>query len=534
MSSPAESLIVPEPVFDRRFYPRTAPSSLTHVLFGPEISGQLIDLGENGVRLGSPFELSSNFVCRATLPLSGLERPIEVCVRVVWTGEANQAGIQFMDLSDEDRGQIRKWMALQENAAAPVESTEILNDPGTQDEPKPERIQATQVVTEAPNRRNRIGIAIALAAACVAVLTATGLAVWASPLGSWLTKSLAAGTKSVFATAKTRDPGNASSVTPFSQTEVQENAVAAKKIAAKNEEQRRAEVKAGNLAAADEIVNHKGVTHTAAAKVPVGTKYSAQVKSIAKANANAIPATPATSVAERNSNSDAPAPADDHPDGDAAKKNGEEKIETKLQTGLSGADVARPSGITDALPPASGTNAHVRPRQPDPPSATISGAEPGEPEIIQTPEPTSRAVDVMLPNSPRPSLVSVPGERVFQSSALTLRIQRAIVAPAGHATWSTERKRKVVLGDLLSRVDPRAPRTVDDAGSRVSVRVMLGRDGTVERLMPVNGPAELVPRVMRAVREWRFQPTLLDGKPVETAALVTIEFRGEGAAAAKR
>jgi hypothetical protein len=29
----------------------------------------------------------------------------------------------------------------------------------------------------------------------------------------------------------------------------------------------------------------------------------------------------------------------------------------------------------------------------------------------------------------------------------------------------------------------------------------------------------------RAVRQWRFQPTLLDGKPVETEALLLIEFR---------
>jgi hypothetical protein len=39
---------------------------------------------------------------------------------------------------------------------------------------------------------------------------------------------------------------------------------------------------------------------------------------------------------------------------------------------------------------------------------------------------------------------------------------------------------------------------------------------------------------MRAVREWRFQPTLLDGKPLETTALVTIEFRGQAPAPAAR
>ena len=510
---------------------------MTHVIFGPEISGEIIDLGENGFRLAAPFELSSNFVCRATLPLSGLERPIEVCVRVVWTGEANQAGIQFMELSDEDRVQIRKWAELQEKAVGAAASTEILNDAGTQEEPAPEpeqaRIQATPVVAGLEKRKNRFGIAIAVGAACIVVLTATGLALWASPLASWITKSLAAGTKSVFAMAKASNAGNAAAATPPPPTNVEGNAVASDARTAKNEAMPRAVVKTPDLSAANEIAGQKGTTLTDAVKSPAGKKYSTQTKPIAEANAIPRTAT-ASSEGEFKSIGEAPTRPGAKPDGDINTKSGEEKIEHKPQTGLSRANAARSNDMSDAVPLARGMRSDFRPPHRAAPATATSGGAPAEPEIVQTPEPTSRVVDVMLPNIPRPAVVNVPGERIFQSSALTLRIQRAIVAPVGHASWSAERKKKVVLGDLLSRVDPRVPRTAEDAGTRVSVRAMVGRDGRVERLMPVNGSAELVPCVMRAVRDWRFQPTLLDGKPVETAALITIEFRGQGAAAPTR
>ena len=533
MSRPADSLVAAESLFDRRFYPRTAPSSLTHVIFGPEISGQLIELGENGFRLAAPFELSNNFVCRATLPLSGLERPIEVCVRVVWTNEANQAGIQFMDLADEDRARIRKWAALQEKASAAVESTEILNDAGTladsSAEPEPDRIQAAQVVAKAPKQRNRVGIAIAVVAACV-VFAATGLAIWASPLGRWVTNSLASGTKSVFAMAKSRIPENASASRPLAQTIATGSPITGHAATPKDVAMQRSDAKTTHLAAPKEIARQKAITVKDAAKAPARNKHSAQMKSVATPNAIAASA----SEDGGSPRSEAQAESGDKPGGDAKPRSGEGKIESRSQTGLSAADAAQPVSVSDAASPASGIRPDFRPSRPAAPLGTNSVVTPAEPQIIQTPEPTSRVVEVILPNNPRRSEVSVPGERIFQSSALTLRIQRAIVVPTGRATWTTERTKKVVLGDLLSRVDPRAPRTADDAGSRVSVRVMLGRDGKVERLMPVNGPAELVPRVMRAVRGWRFQPTLLDGKPVETAALITIEFRGAGAAAATR
>jgi hypothetical protein len=41
----------------------------------------------------------------------------------------------------------------------------------------------------------------------------------------------------------------------------------------------------------------------------------------------------------------------------------------------------------------------------------------------------------------------------------------------------------------------------------------------------VSGRFALMPRVMRDVREWQFDQTLIDGKPVESEVNITVEFR---------
>jgi len=44
-------------------------------------------------------------------------------------------------------------------------------------------------------------------------------------------------------------------------------------------------------------------------------------------------------------------------------------------------------------------------------------------------------------------------------------------------------------------------------------------------MKPVSGRFALMPRMMREVREWQFDQTLIDGKPVESEVNITVEFR---------
>jgi protein TonB len=60
----------------------------------------------------------------------------------------------------------------------------------------------------------------------------------------------------------------------------------------------------------------------------------------------------------------------------------------------------------------------------------------------------------------------------------------------------------------------------------VPLEAIIGRDGTVQSLRVVS--AQVHPDFARAaidaVRQWRFDPTLLNGKPVEVVMNVSVEF----------
>jgi protein TonB len=59
----------------------------------------------------------------------------------------------------------------------------------------------------------------------------------------------------------------------------------------------------------------------------------------------------------------------------------------------------------------------------------------------------------------------------------------------------------------------------------VKLHVVVAANGEVEGFHPVSGPDSLAHAAMIAVREWRYKPTLLNGKAVETQEDVTFVFR---------
>lgn len=59
----------------------------------------------------------------------------------------------------------------------------------------------------------------------------------------------------------------------------------------------------------------------------------------------------------------------------------------------------------------------------------------------------------------------------------------------------------------------------------VVLEILIGKDGKVKLLHYVSGPPLLVNATMRAVRQWRYSPTMLNGKPVEVDTEVRIVYR---------
>ena len=58
----------------------------------------------------------------------------------------------------------------------------------------------------------------------------------------------------------------------------------------------------------------------------------------------------------------------------------------------------------------------------------------------------------------------------------------------------------------------------------VVLEVLIGREGVIQHLRVLSGPAILSAAAQEAVKQWRFRPYLQDGQPVETEARITVNF----------
>jgi Gram-negative bacterial TonB protein C-terminal len=130
--------------------------------------------------------------------------------------------------------------------------------------------------------------------------------------------------------------------------------------------------------------------------------------------------------------------------------------------------------------------------------------------------------EITVPRRPLASYMNLPGERVLESPGITMHIQRSIRVPADRWILLHNHK-KLVLGKLTSRVDPQANHLPPGSGT-VTVEASVDKDGNVMDVKPLNGASAFLPAVTKAVRQWRYEPTYIDNKPVETRAQIVLDF----------
>ncbi len=58
----------------------------------------------------------------------------------------------------------------------------------------------------------------------------------------------------------------------------------------------------------------------------------------------------------------------------------------------------------------------------------------------------------------------------------------------------------------------------------VRLEAVISTDGTIQNLKLISGPPLLVPAALEAVARWRYQPTLLNGEPVEVLTEIDVNF----------
>jgi len=79
---------------------------------------------------------------------------------------------------------------------------------------------------------------------------------------------------------------------------------------------------------------------------------------------------------------------------------------------------------------------------------------------------------------------------------------------------------------LIHQVQPVYPQIAKTAhvSGTVLLHAIIAKDGTIQQLEYVSGPPLLMRAAMDAVHEWRYQPTLLNGEPVEVDTTIQVVF----------
>jgi protein TonB len=82
------------------------------------------------------------------------------------------------------------------------------------------------------------------------------------------------------------------------------------------------------------------------------------------------------------------------------------------------------------------------------------------------------------------------------------------------------------MAKLVRKVIPEYPPIARAARISGVVRLIgtIGKDGTIRNLQLVSGRPMLARAALEAVQQWVYEPTLLNGKPVEVIAPIEVSF----------
>lgn len=84
----------------------------------------------------------------------------------------------------------------------------------------------------------------------------------------------------------------------------------------------------------------------------------------------------------------------------------------------------------------------------------------------------------------------------------------------------------VMAARLIRRVQPEYPRLAQlmRLSGTVRLSAIVGTDGSIRQLEVLSGNPILARAAVKAVRLWRYEPTQLDGQPVEVQTSITVTF----------
>ena len=82
------------------------------------------------------------------------------------------------------------------------------------------------------------------------------------------------------------------------------------------------------------------------------------------------------------------------------------------------------------------------------------------------------------------------------------------------------------MAQLITRVEPIFPILAMQTHKegRVELRALIAPEGKIESLEVISGDPFFIQSALSAVRQWRYRPTILNGRPVEVDTHITVIY----------
>jgi TonB family protein len=147
---------------------------------------------------------------------------------------------------------------------------------------------------------------------------------------------------------------------------------------------------------------------------------------------------------------------------------------------------------------------------------------------LATPQIQSRSEGDAASQQPNPPAVGEPSGSAGGISLPSQSVDPREITPPPSETLLQPAPQASSLrrGALIYHVNPVYPDLAREQGIQgtVDLEVTIGADGVVRSVIALSGPGMLIEAARSAVRRWRYTPSLLNGKPVESTVDVSVVF----------
>ena len=121
---------------ERRQFPRHMVKSLAYLDIGADNGGIVLNISETGLAVHAVSVLPSEPVVGLRLQLPRSAKRLEARAKIAWTSETKKdAGVEFIDLDEQARVEIRQWLA-EENLPPSYTENALASEPAPPPKPK--------------------------------------------------------------------------------------------------------------------------------------------------------------------------------------------------------------------------------------------------------------------------------------------------------------------------------------------------------------------------------------------------------------